>query len=177
MGDYHKYIFCIPICSNSKRKTLVLPPKFFKTLQLQLHNTWSTVKFEETNSCWSPMNSIVGKEILWSQWGLSTVWLPAFFKISSFVQHRKEIHTGLERHEGTEHLKGHGGGKNLGWVETFFFGFSRKLLCSLEKLCVSSQNFCVLSQRYLRSLAKPVEFGQTLPVYFTACNGYSSVCS
>jgi len=28
------------------------------------------------------------------QWGPSTVWLPTFFKISSF-----EIHTGLEQHE------------------------------------------------------------------------------
>ncbi len=30
----------------------------------------------------------------------------------------------------------------------------------------------------MRSLVKPVEFRQTLPVYFTACSGsYSSVCS
>ncbi len=50
-----------------------------------------------------------------------------------------------------------------------------KLLHSLEKLGVPSKNICVLSQRYLRSLtkrlpslAKPVEFGQVLPVYFTA---------
>ncbi len=62
---------------------------------------------------------------------------------------------------------GHGGGKNsgrveknLGWEEKYF----SNVLRSLTKL--------------LRSLAKPVEFGQTLPVYFTACSGsYSSICS
>ncbi len=31
-----------------------------------------------------------------------------------------------------------------------------KLLRSPEKLCITSPNFCILSQRYLRSLAKPV---------------------
>ena len=59
------------------------------------------------------------------------------------------------------------------------FAFSRKIIC------VPSQNICVLSQNYLRSLAKllrslakPAEFGQTLPVYFTACSGlYSSISS
>ncbi len=31
---------------------------------------------------------------------------------------------------------------------------------------------------YLPTLTKPVKFGQTLPVYFTACSGsYSFVCS
>jgi len=36
-----------------------------------------------------------------SQWGPSTVWLPTVFKISFFcVQQKKEIHTGLEQHEG-----------------------------------------------------------------------------
>ncbi len=38
--------------------------------------------------------------------------------------------------------------------------------------------FCGGRKKYvsivLRSLAKPVEFGETLPVYFTACSGYSS---
>ncbi len=110
----------------------------------------------------------------------------------------------------TEALKGHGGGKNSGWVEknwggrkTFFFkcfAFSRKTfafpqetLCSRSKLlrsltkifAFSRKDICILSQRYLRSLAKllrslakPVEFGQTLLVYFTACSGsYSSICS
>ncbi len=53
------------------------------------------------------------------------------------------------------------------WWEKFGVGrifFFSNVLRSLEKLCV-------LSQRYLRSLVKPVEFGQTLPVYFTACSG------
>ncbi len=72
------------------------------------------------------------------------------------------------------------------------FAFSRKILgfshktfaFSRKDTWVLSQNVCVLSQRYLRSLAKllhsltkPVEFGHckvTLPVYFTACSGYSS---
>ncbi len=40
-----------------------------------------------------------------------------------------------------------------------------------EKICFKCFAF---SQETLRSLAKPVEFGQTLPVYFTACSGYSS---
>ncbi len=56
------------------------------------------------------------------------------------------------------------------------FAFSRKKIAFSSKyICILSQNFCVLSQRYLPFLAKPVEFGQTLPVYFTACSG--SVCS
>ncbi len=42
-----------------------------------------------------------------------------------------------------------------------------------QMFCIPSSNFCILLQRYLRSLAKPIEFGQTLPVYFTACSGYS----
>ncbi len=37
--------------------------------------------FEEPNSFWSPLTSTVGKEILWK----TTVWSPAFFKISYFV--------------------------------------------------------------------------------------------
>ncbi len=40
----------------------------------------------------------------------------------------------------------------------------------MNSLCIPSQNFCVLSQIHLHSLAKPVEFGQTLPVYFIACS-------
>ncbi len=31
--------------------------------------------FEEPNSCLSPLTSIVGERINWSQWGPSTVWL------------------------------------------------------------------------------------------------------
>ncbi len=51
-------------------------------------------------------------------------------------------------------------GKIRGGKKKYF----SNVLSSLEKLCV-------LAQRYLRSLVKPVEFGQTLPVYFTACSG------
>ncbi len=43
------------------------------------------------------------------------------------------------------------GGKN---IFPMFCVLSQRYLRSLEKLCVPSQNFCVLSQRYLRSLAK-----------------------
>ncbi len=32
-----------------------------------------------------------------SQWLPATVWLPTFFKISSFVFNRRETHTGLEQ--------------------------------------------------------------------------------
>lgn len=41
------------------------------------------INFEEPNS-WSPLTSTVGKEI---EYGSSTVWSLAFFKISSFEQH------------------------------------------------------------------------------------------
>ncbi len=37
--------------------------------------------FEEPNSCWSPLT----EKCNGSQWGPSTFWLPAFFKISSFI--------------------------------------------------------------------------------------------
>ncbi len=58
----------------------------------------------------------------------------------------------------TEPFKGHSGGKNSGFVEKNRGG--RKKYFS----------------NVLRSLTKPVVFGQTLPVYFTACSGsYSSV--
>ncbi len=58
----------------------------------------------------------------------------------------------------TEQIKGHGGGKSRGGRKIYFSIF----LHSLKKL--------------LRSLTKPVEFGQTLPVYFTVCSGsYSSM--
>jgi len=41
------------------------------------------------------------KKYYGSQWVPSTVWIPTFFKISSFVFHRKkEIHTGLEQYDG-----------------------------------------------------------------------------
>ncbi len=43
------------------------------------------IYFVEPNSCWSPLNSIVGKKYYGSLWGPSTVLLPVFFKISSFV--------------------------------------------------------------------------------------------
>ncbi len=43
------------------------------------------------------------------------------------------------------------GGTN---IFPMFCVLSQRYLRSLEKLCVPSQNFCVLSQRYLRSLAK-----------------------
>ncbi len=47
-------------------------------------------------------------------------------------------------------FKGHGGGRNSGERKKYF-------------------------SNDLRSLAKPVEFGQTLPVYFTACSSSYSL--
>jgi len=43
------------------------------------------------------MDPVIGGEnkYHWSQWCPSTVWLPTFFKISSFT--RRKTHTGLER--------------------------------------------------------------------------------
>ncbi len=50
-----------------------------------------------------------------------------------------------------------------------------QMFCVLsQNFYVPLRNFYVLLQRYLCSLAKPVEFRQTLPVYFTASSGYSS---
>ncbi len=80
------------------------------------------------------------------------------------------------------------GVKNRGEWEQFGIGGKHvcsNVLRSLAKCCIPLRNFafplkkmCALLQRYLHSLAKPVEFGQTLPGYFTACGGsYSSVNS
>ncbi len=60
---------------------------------------WTQNNFEEPVSYWSPLASIVEKEILWKSIGTIN-WLPAFFKIYFYVQHNKETHTGLEQHEG-----------------------------------------------------------------------------
>ncbi len=75
------------------------------------------------------------------------------------------------------------------WWEQF--GVREKQNFPLQNVCVPSRNFVfpcktftfsrkdiafsrkyvyLPLQNFLRSLAKPVEFGQTLPVYFTACS-------
>ncbi len=85
-------------------------------------------------------------------------------------------------------LKANDGVKNCGEWEQFGVGGKNvcsNVLRSLAKCCIPSRNVAfslkknVRSlQRYLHSLAKPVEFGKTLPGYFTACGGsYSSVYS
>ncbi len=59
----------------------------------------------------------------------------------------------------TEPFKGHGGGKNSGWVEKIRGGRKKYLsnvLRSLAKLLRSLEKLCVLLQRYLRSLANCV---------------------
>jgi len=50
---------------------------------------------EEPNSCLSQLTSIVGKSIL-CQWGPSSLWLTAFFKVSSFILNINN-YTGLEQ--------------------------------------------------------------------------------
>ncbi len=51
-------------------------------------------------------------------------------------------------------------GKNVGWKGILIY------FCILsQNFCVPWRNFFVFSQKYLRSLTSPVEFGQTLPVY------------
>ncbi len=59
------------------------------------------------------------------------------------------------------------GGKNIFQmfcVPLRNFVFPRKTLRSLAKIFA-------FPAKLLLSLPKPVEFGQTLPVYFTACSG------
>ncbi len=53
--------------------------------------------FEKPVSYWSPLTSIVGKEIIWPINRLITSILQNIFL---YVQHKKETHTGLEWHEG-----------------------------------------------------------------------------
>ncbi len=67
----------------------------------------------------------------------------------------------------------YGAPKGTMWWKKYGVGgnFFAHLLRSLTKLLCSSKKLCILVQRYLHSLTKPVEFGQTLPVYFTACSG------
>ncbi len=57
--------------------------------------------------------------------------------------------------------------KNQGEWKKKRFAFSRKTFAFPQETLHS------LAKR-LRSLTKPGEFGQTIPVYFTACSGYSS---
>ncbi len=56
--------------------------------------------FEEPNCCLSQLTSIVEKEIL-CQWGPSSHWLPAFFKLSSFMFNIRKNYTGLVYRFGT----------------------------------------------------------------------------
>ncbi len=58
---------------------------------------------EESNSCWSPLTSRVGKEILWKSVGTINCLITSILQnIFFYVQHKKETHTGLEWHEGEE---------------------------------------------------------------------------
>ncbi len=61
--------------------------RFYVTFNGLMLNTKEGIlkNFEEPNSCWSPLTSIVRKEMLWKSMRPSTVWLPAFFRISSFM--------------------------------------------------------------------------------------------
>jgi len=65
-----------------------------------------------------------------------------------------KVHTHSSEHTHHEHTPGAVGSH-------LCCGTQGAVLRSLEKLSVPSQNFCVLLQRYLHLLAKPVEFGQT----------------
>ncbi len=57
--------------------------------------------FEEPNSCWPPLTSIVGKEILWKSMGTINCLITSILQnIFFYDQHKKETYTGLERHEG-----------------------------------------------------------------------------
>ncbi len=49
--------------------------------------------FEELNNCWSPLTSIVGKEILWNSIGTINCLITSILQIILFnVQHKKETH-------------------------------------------------------------------------------------
>lgn len=69
----------------------------------------------------------------------------------------------------TEPLKGNGGGKNRGELKTF--GVGEKNICYFLKTFAFLQETLHYLTKLLQSLAKPAEFEQTLPVYFTACSG------
>ncbi len=61
---------------------------------LNTKNIYILKNSEGPNSCWSPLTSIVGKEILWKSMGTNNCLIA-----SILVQQKKETHTGLERHE------------------------------------------------------------------------------
>jgi len=57
--------------------------------------------FEEPNRRWTPLISVVGKEILWKSMGTINCLITSILQsILFYVQNKKETHTGLERHEG-----------------------------------------------------------------------------
>ncbi len=62
--------------------------------------------FEEfLNSCWSPLTSIVGKEILWKSMGTINCLITSILPNICFcVQHKKETHTGLEQHVNDDNI-------------------------------------------------------------------------
>ncbi len=57
--------------------------------------------FEVPKSCWSPIDFHNKKEILWKSMGTNNCSITNILQNIFFcVQHKKENHTGLERHEG-----------------------------------------------------------------------------
>ncbi len=56
--------------------------------------------FEEPNSCWPPLTSIVGKEILCKSMETINCLITSILQnIFFYVQHKKETPTVLKRHE------------------------------------------------------------------------------
>ncbi len=57
--------------------------------------------FEEPNSWWSSLTSIVGKEMLLKSMGTINCLITSILQnIFFYVRHKKDTHTGLEQHEG-----------------------------------------------------------------------------
>ncbi len=57
--------------------------------------------FEEPNSCWYPLTSIVRKEILWKSMGTINCLITSILQnIFVYVQHEKETYTDSYQHEG-----------------------------------------------------------------------------
>ncbi len=83
-----------------------------------------TRHFEEQNSCWSPLTSIVGKEILWKSMTSNNYLITSILPKIFYVQHNKETHRF---------------GTTWGWVndDTIkFFGCTLFKLCHIVRLCL-----------------------------------------
>ncbi len=65
-------------------------PNLYTFLSYVEHRRRYSEEFCRTKHLLVPIDFHSKKEILLSQWGPSTVWLPAFFKISFFAQYKKE---------------------------------------------------------------------------------------